>query len=231
MLPSLIAYQSQNVDYFTSYSPPQLQIILFFFSLYLVAVGQGGHKPCTQAFGANQFDGQNLEECKSKRSFFNWWLFGVSTGTSVTYLIVSYIEDNFNWGLGFGIPYIVMVAALLVFLLGTRTYWFTIKGNGESPFVRIGKVFVEARPWPLGSCYNKSCFQFVGDFQRMRLDSSWFVQLLKRVSLVYTRHALLLEELTVRLICLKMHRKLFLVKNVLKMSILIFGNCFECFLT
>ena len=143
----------------------------------------------------------------------------------------SYIEDNFNWGLGFGIPCIVMVAALLVFLLGTRTYWFTIKGNGESPFVRIGKVFVEARPWPLGSCYNKSCFQFVGDFQRKRLDSSWFVQLLKRVSLVYTRHALLLEELTVRLICLKMHRKLFLVKNVLKMSVLIFGNCFECFLT
>ncbi|XP_034677346.1 protein NRT1/ PTR FAMILY 5.10-like [Vitis riparia] len=148
MLPSLITFQSQNVDYFTSYSPPQLQIVLFFFSLYLVAVGQGGHKPCTQAFGADQFDGQNLEECKAKSSFFNWWLFGVSTGTSVTSVVVSYIEENFNWGLGFGIPCIVMVAALLVFLLGTRTYRFTIKRNGKSPFVRIGKVFVEAaRNW------------------------------------------------------------------------------------
>ncbi|KAL6318150.1 hypothetical protein AAG906_035655 [Vitis piasezkii] len=112
------------------------------------------HCPTIPWLWSDRFDGQNLEECKSKSSFFNLWLLGVSTGTSVTYLIVSYIEDNFNWGLGFGIPCIVMVAALLVFLLGTRTYWFTIKGNGESPFVRIGK--------------------------RMRLDSSRFVQLLKR---------------------------------------------------
>lgn len=150
MLPSFITFQSEKeVKYFTSYSPLQLQTFLFFISLYLIAIGQGGHKPCTQAFGADQFDEQNPEECKAKCSFFNWWLFGVSAGSSVTYVVVSYVQDNFNWGLAFGIPGIVMVVALIVFLLGTRTYrFYPIKRNEKSPFVRIGRVFVEAaRNW------------------------------------------------------------------------------------
>ena len=85
-------------------SPPQLQMIFFFFSLYLVAVGLGGHKPCIQAFGADQFDGRNPVECIAKSSFFNWWIFGVFSVTIVTQSVLSYIQDNLNWGLGFGIP-------------------------------------------------------------------------------------------------------------------------------
>lgn len=126
----------------------ELQTILFFFSLYLVAVGQGGHKPCVQAFGADQFDGQDPEECKAKSSFFNWWYFGVCGAAAVTVLVSSYIQDNLSWSLGFGVPCIVMVVALGVFLLGTRTYRYSVKGHEKSPFLRIGRVFVNAvRNW------------------------------------------------------------------------------------
>ncbi|KAE8666508.1 Protein NRT1/ PTR FAMILY 5.16 [Hibiscus syriacus] len=122
----------------------RFQVILFFFSLYLVAVGQGGHKPCVQAFGADQFDRQDPEECKAQSSFFNWWYFGICAGTFITLWILTYIQDNLSWVLGFGIPTIVMVAGLVVFLLGTTTYRYSTRGDEESPFVRIRRVFILA---------------------------------------------------------------------------------------
>ncbi|KAF2297337.1 hypothetical protein GH714_021642 [Hevea brasiliensis] len=138
----------------TSCSPPLFQVILFFFSLYLVAVGQGGHKPCVQAFGADQFNALDPKESGAKRSFFNWWYFSFSAGINLSLIVVVYIQENLNWVLGFGIPCIVMLAALLVFLLGSRTYRYSIKGNEQNPFIRIGRVIVRAaRNWrsaPLG---------------------------------------------------------------------------------
>lgn len=141
MLPSLNPSDCQEIDIVKWCSTPQIQVILFFFSLYLVAVGQGGHKPCVQAFGADQFDGQNSDECNAKSSFFNWWYFSMCVGTLFTLWILNYIQDNLNWGLGFGIPCVAMVVALIIFLLGTKTYRYSIKGDEEHPFVRIYRVF------------------------------------------------------------------------------------------
>jgi len=136
MLPSITFYS------------PQSQVMLFFFSLYLVAIGQGGHKPCVQAFGADQFDEKHPMEHKARSSFFNWWYFTMVAGASATLLILTYIQDNYSWVLGFGIPCVVMIIALTVFLLGTMTYRFNIKDNDNSPFLRIGRVFVAAvRNW------------------------------------------------------------------------------------
>ncbi|KAI8526588.1 hypothetical protein RHMOL_Rhmol12G0007900 [Rhododendron molle] len=154
VLPSLSSLDCQNGAEIISISCPPLwfQEILFFFSLYLVAVALGGHKPCVLAFGADQFDGQDSEESKSKSSFFNWWAFGVISGPTVALLFLNYIQDNLSWGLGFGIPCISMVIALVVFLIGTRTYRYTIKSQEKNPFFRIGKVFAKAaRNWQSSS--------------------------------------------------------------------------------
>ncbi|XP_068658926.1 protein NRT1/ PTR FAMILY 5.10-like [Aristolochia californica] len=124
-------------------APSGFQKFFFFASLYLVALAQGGHKPCVQAFGADQFDAQDPTESKWKSSFFNWWYFGICAGTMVSLAIVSYIQDNVSWGLGFGIPCTVMAVGLVIFLLGTWTYRYTSAGD-KNPFVSLAQVFVAA---------------------------------------------------------------------------------------
>ncbi|CAH2033629.1 unnamed protein product [Thlaspi arvense] len=120
--------------------------ILFFCSLYLVAIGQGGHKPCVQAFGADQFDSGDPKEVISRGSFFNWWFLSLSAGISLSIIVVAYVQDNVNWAFGFGIPCLFMVMALAIFLFGRKNYRYP-KGNREennNAFARIGKVFVAA---------------------------------------------------------------------------------------
>nr|KJB29709.1 hypothetical protein B456_005G116000 [Gossypium raimondii] len=143
-LGSISSSGGQNADDIALSSSLQFQVILFFSSLYLVAFAQGGHKPCVQAFGADQFDTQDPEECKAKTSFFNWWYFGMCAGTLTTLSILNYIQDNLSWVLGFAIPGIVMAVGLVVFLLGTMTYRYSVKGDEESPIVTIGRVFILA---------------------------------------------------------------------------------------
>lgn len=110
----------------------------------MIAFAQGGFTPCVQAFGAEQFDEEDEIENKAKSSFFNWWYCFVVGGVLVPLLILTYIQENVSWELGFGIPAIVMCCSLLLFLIGSPTYRFRIYSNGRNPFIRIHRVIVRA---------------------------------------------------------------------------------------
>ncbi|CAA0827801.1 Protein NRT1/ PTR FAMILY 5.10 [Striga hermonthica] len=131
-----------------SCAPNQFQLVFFFFSLYLVALAHGGLTPCLQALGADQFDEDDEAESRAKSSFFNWW-YCLSIGCILLPLLVlTYIQENVSWLLGFGIPAVIMCLALALFLVGCSTYRFRVKSDGSNPFVRIGRVFVVAvRNW------------------------------------------------------------------------------------
>ncbi|GMH15704.1 hypothetical protein Nepgr_017545 [Nepenthes gracilis] len=126
----------------SSVVPHHLRKTIFFMALYVVAVGDGGHRPCVQTFAVDQFDEEMEEEKKAKSSFFNWWYLGVVIGATTAVLVVIYIEENVGWTTGFAILTVVEAMALAVFLLGSRTY--RRQRPVGSPFTRVAQVLVAA---------------------------------------------------------------------------------------
>ncbi|XP_058091254.1 protein NRT1/ PTR FAMILY 5.10-like [Magnolia sinica] len=131
--------------------PLQFRELLVFISLYMVSMGLGGHKPCIEAFGVDQFDDDSEKGRKDKNSFFNWGYFAVCSGGSVGMLVAIYIQDNVGWAIGFGILTGAMVVALFLFIFGSNTYTHLVP-SGQSPLTQVAKVIVAAaRKWHLPS--------------------------------------------------------------------------------
>ncbi|XP_042486060.1 protein NRT1/ PTR FAMILY 5.4-like [Macadamia integrifolia] len=133
--------------------PARFRRQIFFLSLYIVAIAEGGHKPCVQAFGADQFDEDNPEEQKAKSSFFNWWYFGICIGAFAATLVVIYLQDNVGWAVGFAVSAGAMGMALVVFLLGQKLYRRQVPSG--SPLTQVAQVFVAAvhkRNLPVMEC-------------------------------------------------------------------------------
>ncbi|CAO2147141.1 unnamed protein product [Urochloa humidicola] len=124
----------------------------WFLPLYLMSIGQGGYQPALQAFGADQLaigddddaeSGMSSEEKgKVKSMFFQWWYFGMCSGTMLGNSIMSYIQDNFGWGLGFAIPSAAMAMSVVAFFCCTPFYEQTqpVGARMPSPCSRIFKA-------------------------------------------------------------------------------------------
>ena len=125
-------------------SPAQYSV--FFFGLYLIALGTGGIKPCVSSFGADQFDDTDSRERIKKGSFFNWFYFSINIGALISSSLLVWIQDNKGWGLGFGIPTMFMAIAIVSFFSGSGLYRF--QPPGGSPLTRACQVVVAAgRKW------------------------------------------------------------------------------------
>ncbi|KAI5071303.1 hypothetical protein GOP47_0013554 [Adiantum capillus-veneris] len=122
------------------------QLAFFYISLYLVAVGTAGAKPCLEAFGADQFDEVYPSERNSKSSFFSWWYFGIASGALVSYTVIVYIEDNGTSGLGYGILAILITLAVVLFGVGTPVYRNRIP-SGSSLVGLFQVPIAAARKW------------------------------------------------------------------------------------
>ncbi|WOL14197.1 protein NRT1/ PTR FAMILY 8.3-like [Canna indica] len=116
------------------------QYAVFFVGLYLIALGTGGIKPCVSSFGADQFDDTDPRERVKKGSFFNWFYFSINIGALISSSFLVWVQDNWGWGLGFGIPTLFMGFAILSFFFGTPLYRF--QKPGGSPILRMSQVIV-----------------------------------------------------------------------------------------
>ena len=71
----------------------KFQVGIFYFALYVLAVGTGGTKPNISTIGADQFDEFDPKEKLQKASFFNWWIFAVFFGMLFADSFLIYIQD------------------------------------------------------------------------------------------------------------------------------------------
>ncbi|PSS24568.1 Protein NRT1/ PTR FAMILY 7.3 like [Actinidia chinensis var. chinensis] len=115
-----------------------VQIGLFYLSIYLIALGNGGYQPNIATFGADQFDEEDPKEGHSKVAFFSYFYLALNLGSLFSNTILGYFEDKGMWALGFWASAGSATLALGLFLVGTPRYrHFTPKGNPLSRFCQV----------------------------------------------------------------------------------------------
>ncbi|KAF0919313.1 hypothetical protein E2562_029163 [Oryza meyeriana var. granulata] len=125
------------------------RLVFFYTALYLLALAQGFHKPCSEAFGADQFVAASDDPSAnaSRSSYFNGFHFSISWGYAVATTVLSYVEDNVGWTVGFAACWATMVVYLAVFLLGTGSYRAE-KPVDAAPLARLAETSAAAaRAW------------------------------------------------------------------------------------
>ncbi|KAM3968972.1 peptide transporter family 1 isoform 2-T2 [Aphomia sociella] len=96
-------------------------------ALLLVAFGTGGIKPCVSAFGGDQF--KLPEQERYLGYFFSLFYFSINAGSLISTFITPILRadvhcfgENDCYSLAFGVPGILMVISILIFVAGKRLY-------------------------------------------------------------------------------------------------------------
>jgi peptide/histidine transporter 3/4 len=112
--------------------------VVFFLALYCISMGTGGHKPCLESFGADQFDEEHVEERKKKMYFFNWWNFVVCFAFLLGATVIVYGEDFVSWGAASLILTILMTLCIIAFYIGKPFYRYRRpEGNTLKPILQV----------------------------------------------------------------------------------------------
>uniref|UniRef100_A0A0D9XMY5 Major facilitator superfamily (MFS) profile domain-containing protein n=1 Tax=Leersia perrieri TaxID=77586 RepID=A0A0D9XMY5_9ORYZ len=120
------------------------QFSVFFAALYLTSIGTGGVKSALLPFGAEQYEESNTDQEKKKQSFFSWFFGAINLGIFVAGTLVSWVEQNVSWALGFGIATLCLFLAAAAFLAGTPCYTMRRLPAGDTPIKSILRVLVAA---------------------------------------------------------------------------------------
>ncbi|XP_077211843.1 protein NRT1/ PTR FAMILY 2.13-like [Tasmannia lanceolata] len=133
---------SCNADQGPCVGPSSEQLGVLYLALGLLTIGAGGIRPCNLPFGVDQFDATTEKGRKAIGSFFNWYYFTFTGSMMIALTVVVYIQDSVSWALGLGIPTLLMLCSIILFLLGTKMYIY-VPPEG-SIFSGIAQVFVAA---------------------------------------------------------------------------------------
>ncbi|XP_044522682.1 solute carrier family 15 member 2 isoform X2 [Gracilinanus agilis] len=99
--------------------------VLSMIGLFLIALGTGGIKPCVAAFGGDQFEAEHVNE---RSKFFSVFYLSINAGSLISMFVTPMLRGDVKcfggdcYALAFGVPGMLMVLALVVFVLGSKMY-------------------------------------------------------------------------------------------------------------
>ncbi|KAK3018988.1 hypothetical protein RJ639_003407 [Escallonia herrerae] len=131
------------------HKPRKIHEVVFFLAIYLISIGTGGHKPCLESFGADQFDDDHPAERRNKLSYFNWWNCGLCSGLILGVTLIVYVQDHVSWGAADTILTVVMASSVLIFCIGRPFYRFRMPtGSPLTPMLQVLVAAITKRKLP-----------------------------------------------------------------------------------
>ncbi|KAL5728140.1 hypothetical protein ACHQM5_001261 [Ranunculus cassubicifolius] len=119
-------------------SQTSLDMAVFYMSIYLIALGNGGYEPSLATLGADQFDEEDENEKRSKVSFFSYFYVALNLGSMISETVLAYFQNLGKWVMGFWISTGCGFIGLGVFLTGSLRYrHFKPCGNPLSRFSQV----------------------------------------------------------------------------------------------
>ncbi|MCL7029522.1 hypothetical protein MKW94_008493 [Papaver nudicaule] len=93
---------TQKIELCVQATTPQWTFIVC--ALGFLVIGSGGIKPCTLAFGADQFNPKTDTGKRSITSFINWYFFALASSTLISLTLIIYVQSNVSWTVGLALP-------------------------------------------------------------------------------------------------------------------------------
>ncbi|OAE32582.1 hypothetical protein AXG93_1122s1000 [Marchantia polymorpha subsp. ruderalis] len=115
--------------------PSVPQIVFFYGSLYLMALGAGGIKACVTAFSADQFDNTDPGQKQERVSFMNWWWFSLSVRIMVSVAFFPWVQEQYDWVWVGAIPAGIVGFVTLSFIIAHPQYYHRTPSG--SAFTRV----------------------------------------------------------------------------------------------
>uniref|UniRef100_A0A7G3AMI3 Oligopeptide transporter 1 n=1 Tax=Lutzomyia longipalpis TaxID=7200 RepID=A0A7G3AMI3_LUTLO len=98
--------------------------------MLLIATGTGGIKPCVASFGGDQF--KLPEQAASLAKFFSLFYFTINAGSFISTLLTPALREDVHcfgqmdcYSLAFGVPAVLMIVSIVIFVLGRSLYTVT----------------------------------------------------------------------------------------------------------
>ncbi|XP_072356522.1 solute carrier family 15 member 4-like [Scyliorhinus torazame] len=153
--------------------------------LVIIGLAVGCVKSNITPFGADQVTDRGPE---AVRKFFNWFYWSINMGAILSLFLISYIQQNIDFFIGYIIPVICLVLGTLIFLLAGPA--FVTKPPDGSAFTGMARLlFRSCCPWTALSArspYSDLSEEALFTNGRRPLDSARDnVKVLKRVIPVF----------------------------------------------